>query len=69
MLYYSDEKVIDFCRKANRLGLQIELHAIGDRAFDQAARYMKRYNNAQNVIFGAPRRGMLPKKWLYRFSS
>ena len=41
MLYYSDEKVIDFCRKANRLGLQIELHAIGDRAFDQAARAIK----------------------------
>ena len=29
VLYYSDEKVINFCRKANRLGLQIELHAIG----------------------------------------
>ena len=41
VLYYSDEKVIDFCRKANRLGLQIELHAIGDRAFDQAARAIK----------------------------
>lgn len=39
--YYSDEKVTEFCKKANRLGLQIELHAIGDRAFDQAARAMK----------------------------
>lgn len=41
VLYYSDEKVIDFCKKANRLGLQIEMHAIGDRAFNQAARALK----------------------------
>ena len=41
VLYYSDEKVIEFCRQANRAGLQIEMHAIGDRAFDQAARALK----------------------------
>ena len=41
VLYYSDEKVIDFCKTANRLGLQIELHAIGDKAFDQATRALK----------------------------
>ena len=41
ILYYSDDKVIDFCKKANRLGLQIELHAIGDKAFDQATRALK----------------------------
>ena len=41
ILYYSDEKVIEFCKKANRLGLQIELHAIGDNAFDQATRALK----------------------------
>ena len=41
VLYYSDEKVIEFCKQANRLGLQIEMHAIGDRAFDQAARALK----------------------------
>ena len=41
VLYYSDDKVIDFCKKANRLGLQIELHAIGDKAFDQATRALK----------------------------
>lgn len=41
ILYYSDEKVIDFCKKANRLGLQIELHAIGDKAFDQATKALK----------------------------
>jgi len=41
VLFYSDEKVIDFCKKANRLGLQIEMHAIGDRAFDQACRALK----------------------------
>ncbi len=41
ILYYTDEQVIDFCRAANRAGLQIEMHAIGDRAFDQAARALK----------------------------
>lgn len=41
VLYYSDEKVTEFCKQANRAGLQIELHAIGDKAFDQAARAMK----------------------------
>ena len=41
ILYYSDEKVIDFCKKANRAGLQIEMHAIGDRAFDQATKALK----------------------------
>ncbi|MCR5577493.1 MAG: amidohydrolase family protein [Oscillospiraceae bacterium] len=41
VLYYSDEQVTDFCKKANRAGLQIEMHAIGDRAFDQTARALK----------------------------
>ena len=41
VLYYSDEKVAAFCKAANRAGLQIEMHAIGDRAFDQAARAIK----------------------------
>ncbi len=41
VLYYSDEKVFEFCRAANRKGLQIELHAIGDAAFDQACRAIR----------------------------
>lgn len=41
VLYYTDEKVIAFCKEANRAGLQIEMHAIGDRAFDQATRALK----------------------------
>jgi len=41
VLYYSDEKITNFCKEANRLGLQIELHAIGDKAFDQATRCIK----------------------------
>ena len=41
VLYYSDEQVIQFCKEANRAGLQIELHAIGDAAFDQAAKALK----------------------------
>ena len=28
VLYYEDEKVADFCKQANRAGLQIELHAM-----------------------------------------
>ncbi|MBI9104935.1 MAG: amidohydrolase family protein [Spirochaetales bacterium] len=38
VLYYSDDEIFDFCRKANRADLQIEVHAIGDAAFDQASR-------------------------------
>lgn len=41
ILYYSDEKVTEFCKKANREGMQIELHAIGDAAFDQAVHAIK----------------------------
>lgn len=41
VLYYDDEKVIAFCKEANRAGLQIEMHAIGDKAFDQACRALK----------------------------
>ena len=41
VVYYSDEKVEDFCKKANRAGLQIEMHAIGDAAFDQATKALK----------------------------
>ena len=41
VLYYTDEKVIDFCKAANRAGLQIEMHAIGDQAFDQATQALK----------------------------
>ena len=41
VLYYSDEQVERFCKAANRAGLQIELHAIGDAAFDQAAKALK----------------------------
>jgi hypothetical protein len=36
ILYHSDEEVIRFTKQANREGLQIEMHAIGDAAFDQA---------------------------------
>lgn len=41
VLYYSDEKVTEFMKAANRAGLQIEVHAIGDKAFDQATRCLK----------------------------
>ena len=41
VLYYSFKKVADFCKAANRAGLQIEMHAIGDKAFDQATKALK----------------------------
>lgn len=41
VLYYTDEQVIEFCKKANRANLQIELHAIGDAAFNQATKAIK----------------------------
>lgn len=41
VLYYSDDQVTSFCKRANRAGLQIEMHAIGDAAFDQATRCLK----------------------------
>ncbi|MEG1496912.1 MAG: amidohydrolase family protein [Clostridiales bacterium] len=41
ILYYSDEEVIAFCKEANRAGLQIEMHAIGDAGFNQACRSLK----------------------------
>lgn len=37
VLYYDDETVRAFAKRANRAGLQIQMHAIGDRAFFQAA--------------------------------
>ena len=41
VLYYDQETVDAFCKKANREGMQIEIHAIGDAAFDQATRALK----------------------------
>lgn len=36
ILYQSEEEVFEFARKANRAGLQIEMHAIGDAAVSRA---------------------------------
>ena len=38
VLFYTDEQVMRFTGEAHRAGLQIEMHAIGDAAFDQAVR-------------------------------
>jgi len=38
ILYYDDAAVIDFVTRANRAGLQVEMHAIGDAAFEQAVK-------------------------------
>jgi predicted amidohydrolase YtcJ len=35
-LYYDQQTVSEFVRRANRAGLQVAMHAIGDAAFDQA---------------------------------
>lgn len=36
ILYHPEEEVFEFARKANRAGLQIEMHAIGDAAVTRA---------------------------------
>ncbi|MEA1961891.1 MAG: amidohydrolase [Bacillota bacterium] len=36
VLIYSQQEVNDFVREANRAGLQVSMHAIGDAAFEQA---------------------------------
>lgn len=36
VLYYTDEQVLDFVRKAHGAGLQIAVHCIGDAAVEQA---------------------------------
>ncbi len=41
VLYFTDERVTAFCKEANRAGLQIEMHAIGDAAFEQAVRALE----------------------------
>lgn len=41
VLYYEQETVDAFCKQANRAGMQIEIHAIGDAAFQQATRALK----------------------------
>lgn len=42
VLYYTDEQLFERLDRVNRTGLQIEMHAIGDAAVDQAARILKR---------------------------
>jgi hypothetical protein len=41
ILFYDDETVQAFCKAANRAGLQIAMHAIGDASFQQAAKALK----------------------------
>ena len=41
ILFYPDEKVIEFAKEANRAGLQIEFHAIGDAGVAQAVRALE----------------------------
>ena len=36
LLYYTQQEVNDFCIRANRAGMQIAIHAIGDAAVEQA---------------------------------
>ena len=38
ILFHSDEQVMDFAKKANRAGLQIQMHCIGDAAVVQAVK-------------------------------
>lgn len=42
VLYYTDEEVYQFMWKANKAGLQMAMHALGDRAIDQYLRCYER---------------------------
>ena len=41
ILYYPDEEVVEFAKRANRAGLQIEFHTIGDAAIDQGLKALE----------------------------
>ena len=41
ILVYSEQEVIEFAKKANRAGLQIEMHVIGDAAVSQGVRALE----------------------------
>ncbi|MEW5785359.1 MAG: amidohydrolase [Bacillota bacterium] len=41
ILFYKDDQVIDFAKKANRAGLQIQLHCIGDAAVAQGVKALE----------------------------
>ena len=41
ILFYPDEEVTEFAKRANRAGLQIEFHTIGDAAIDQALKALE----------------------------
>ncbi len=41
ILFQSEEQVINFTKKANRAGLQIEMHAIGDAAVSRAVKAIR----------------------------
>jgi len=41
ILFYPEEEVIQFAKRANRSGLQIEFHTIGDAAIDQALKALE----------------------------
>ena len=49
ILYQSEEQVLEFAKKANRAGLQIEMHAIGDAAVSRAVKAIK------NALLDFPR--------------
>lgn len=42
ILYYTDDELYQRFSKANKLGLQIAMHAIGDAAFEQATKTFKK---------------------------
>jgi predicted amidohydrolase YtcJ len=42
VLFYTDDQLFERLDKVNRAGMQIQMHAIGDAAVDQATRVLKR---------------------------
>lgn len=46
VLYYTDEELFEYLDRINRAGLQIEMHAIGDAAFEQGTKTLKKVLDA-----------------------
>jgi len=60
ILVYADDQVLDFVQRAHDKGLQVQVHAIGDAAFEQATKAFEtvlknnfRYDHRHSIIHGS----------------
>ncbi len=72
ILFYSDQQVISFVTEANRAGLQVQLHCIGDAAVEQAVKAIEaaledtpRSDHRHTLIHAC----LIPEKTLQRIAN